>query len=85
MTGEVGQQDVLLVRDAQNGAVVFPARAEGRVSVRAVLDQNSGPTLMDYSFAEFVRFDFGKCIGLDSINIAAGVRSVLEVLCLFFQ
>ena len=53
MTGEVGQQDVVLVLDAQSGAVVLPTIAEGRVSVRAVLDQNSGPTLMD-SLTEFV-------------------------------
>ena len=45
MTGEVGQQDVVLILDTQGSAVVFPAIAEGRVSVRAVLDQNSGATL----------------------------------------
>ena len=47
MAGVVGQQNVLLVGDAQSGAVVLPAVTEGRVSVRAILDQNSCPRLFD--------------------------------------
>ena len=50
MTGEVGQQDVVLILDTQSSAVVFPAIAEGRVSVRAVLDQNSGTILRNHRF-----------------------------------
>ena len=57
----------MLILDAQSSAVVFPAIAEGRVSVRAVLDQNSGATLKPILAS-------ARCAVLISITIKSVLR-----------
>ena len=57
MPGEVADEDVVLVLDAEGGAVVLAAVAEGRVPVSSVLHQDHRLTLVRIRCpAKFVRY-----------------------------